>query len=112
MINLKKKDVEESFKVYKVGYCELEQELNVFGTHFYNSGSCGWNCDIYIFDNFVITTGYRPFGERLSEDAIDYIKNSYKALSTYYNNRSVSNWTYDEFKTYLKEKIMSALRLN
>ena len=35
---------------------------------YYTSGVYGWNCDVYIIDSdTVVTTGYRPFGERLPE---------------------------------------------
>ena len=48
--------------ILKVNYCGLQNLLRFEEPEAYTEGVYGWNADIYDFGNFVIVTGYRPFG--------------------------------------------------
>lgn len=50
-------------KVFSIGYCSLSSLLHCTNRVGYTTGVYGWNADIYEFDNAIIVTGYRPFGE-------------------------------------------------
>ena len=57
-----RKEIINNFsKVYSVGYCDLQFLLRFKNRIGYNSGTCGWNYDIYAFNNntIAICTGYR-----------------------------------------------------
>ena len=56
--------------IYRVGYCKLQPIFNYLEPVYYNSGIYGWNCDIYIYNNIVITTGYRNLRGQRIPDAI------------------------------------------
>lgn len=60
------------YKVFRCGYCDLQYIFRGIEPDYYNTGVYGWNCDIYLFDRLVITTGYRnmrgrPIPEQLIE---------------------------------------------
>ena len=59
-------------KVYRCGYCDLQNIFRDVEPTFYNSGIYGWNCDIYEYGFTVaITTGYRNLkGERIPDEII------------------------------------------
>ena len=65
--------IKEGFKnVIKVGYCELQDLLQLLNCDYYTAGIYGWNADIYIIDsNTVIVTGYRAFGNIVSKYEIN-----------------------------------------
>ena len=48
-------------KVFKCGYCELQDIMKYHEPQYYNAGVYGWNCDIYVDygKDIAITTGYR-----------------------------------------------------
>ena len=57
-----RKEIINNFsKVYSVGYCDLQFLLRFKNRIGYNNGTCGWNYDIYAFNNntIAICTGYR-----------------------------------------------------
>lgn len=57
------KQAKATFKnIICVGYCGLQTLLKDQNPQYYCSGSLGWNCDIYVFGDTAICTGYRPFG--------------------------------------------------
>lgn len=35
-------------KVFKCGYCELQDIMKYHEPQYYNCGVYGWNCDIYV----------------------------------------------------------------
>lgn len=55
-----------------LGYCELQDYLKFFRPTFFTHGIYGWNFDGYLFDDILITTGYRGMiGKRLEYDRGD-----------------------------------------
>lgn len=88
-------------KVFRCGYCDLQNIFKYEEPVYYNCGVYGWNCDIYV--NFkrdiAITTGYRNMrGERVPDEII----RKYDAIA-----REIlkSTWevSYDELKAKLDE---------
>ena len=55
--------------IIRVGYCELQNVLDHFHRIGYCAGKYGWNCDVYWSSQYIITTGYRPFGETKADHA-------------------------------------------
>ena len=47
--------------VYRAGYCDLSKICKHIEPQYYNAGSYGWNCDVYVNNqyNIMISTGYR-----------------------------------------------------
>jgi len=62
-LELKKKEVMESYYTIPIGYCDLQRLLRYEDKIGYTCGVYGWNADIYVLGNVAIVTGYRPFGE-------------------------------------------------
>lgn len=56
--------------IYKTGYLNLQNELEMVEPDGYTAGVYGWNCDVYIFYDFIVTTGYRPFGDNISLETL------------------------------------------
>lgn len=59
--------------VYFCKYADLQYILpkRYFEPDYYNVGTFGWNCDLYILGDTIITTGYRNLrGERIPEEII------------------------------------------
>ena len=54
-----RKWVADNYTCVSVGYCSLQYLLYFQSPRFYTCGVYGWNCDIYTFGNYAITTGYR-----------------------------------------------------
>lgn len=59
-------------RVYRCGYCELQDLLPSGGAVAYTCGIYGWNADIYDLGaladstwNVAICAGYRPFGREI-----------------------------------------------
>lgn len=69
------KDITSRFnKVYRCGYCELQNIMLYTDPIYYNCGVYGWNCDVYIDykNDIAITTGYRNMrGESIPKDLIE-----------------------------------------
>lgn len=67
--------IKKSFKhTVCCGYCDLQNILNKDDAQFYNAGTCGWNCDIYVNYkyNIAISTGYRNMcGPRIPDEIIE-----------------------------------------
>lgn len=89
--------------VYRAGYCDLSKICKHIEPQYYNAGSYGWNCDIYVDNqyNIMISTGYRNMrGKTIPSDvlqkydniAVDIINNRYsyekecQLLKENYNN--------------------------
>lgn len=65
-----KKAIYENYSkenVFYFGYCEIQFLANCFANKLYTCGVYGWNADILLFKNFVLCTGYRPFGTKNEE---------------------------------------------
>ena len=63
----KKQMKQESNKILKVGYCDLQHLLQGKNPFAYSTRAAGWACDYYDMGNVIISTGYAPIG-----DSIDY----------------------------------------
>lgn len=48
--------------IIQIPYCNIQHLLEFVEPNYYHAGVYGWNCDIYIFNDCTIVTGYRPFG--------------------------------------------------
>lgn len=88
-------------KVFRCGYCDLQDIYKYETPQFYNCGVYGWNCDIYVDykRDIAITTGYRNMrGERIPGDIIKKYSEIAKKI---YENQ----WTksFDEIRTALEE---------
>ena len=60
------KECRNLYNCYAVGYCAMQNLLHYETPTAYTAGVYGWNFDIYEFDNFAITTGYRGMiGKRI-----------------------------------------------
>lgn len=60
-------------KVFRVGYCDLQNIFRYEEPTYYNSGVYGWNCDIYcdFARDIAITTGYRNMaGNRVPDEIL------------------------------------------
>lgn len=88
-------------KVYRTGYCELQNIFKYVDADYYNAGVYGWNCDVYVDygKNLAITTGYRNMrGEMIPTEIIDkYDLIAMKILSNTFNV------PFDEIMLDLKE---------
>ena len=61
-------------KVFRVGYCDLQNIFRYEEPQYYNSGVYGWNCDIYcdFARDIAITTGYRNMaGQRIPSEILE-----------------------------------------
>ena len=81
-------------KVFRAGYCDLQDIYKYSEPQFYNSGVYGWNCDIYVdyARDIAITTGYRNMKGQLipnelikkySEIAKDIYTNAFNNMTNY-----------------------------
>lgn len=69
-----KKAIYENYgkeRCFSFGYCDIYYIEKLFNNMLYTCGVYGWNSNILQFKNFVLCTGYRPFGTSNKEvDAI------------------------------------------
>ena len=88
-------------KIFRAGYCDLQNIFRYEEPVYYNAGVYGWNCDIYIDfkRDIAITTGYRNMRgisipseilEKYDAIAKEILKNTWKV-------------SYDELKAKLDE---------
>lgn len=58
-----RKNIKESYStIISVGYCNLQNLLACESERYYCTRAEGWACDIYIFGDTAISTGYDSFG--------------------------------------------------
>ena len=97
-------------KVFRCGYCDLQDIYKYETPQFYNCGVYGWNCDIYVDykRDIAITTGYRNMrGKQIPYDLIKKYSEFAKEIS----NQPFSK-PYEEIKAALdenKEKFLDEL---
>ena len=60
--------------VFKTGYCNLSKICKHIEPQYYNAGIYGWNCDVYVNNQYsvMISTGYR--NTRGKEIPVDFLK--------------------------------------
>lgn len=63
-----RKWVRDNFYCCSAGYCDLQNLLHYVSADYYTCGVYGWNCDIYTFGDYAITTGYRGMIDNVSKD--------------------------------------------
>lgn len=51
-----------------IGYCDIQNIERFLRPNAYTCGVYGWNSDIYEFESFAISTGYRPIRYVYSKD--------------------------------------------
>lgn len=88
-------------KVFRAGYCDLQNIYRFEYPQFYNCGVYGWNCDIYIDykRDIAITTGYRNMvGANIPSDIFKKYNDKAKQIL---EKHTFGN--YDEIKTLLDE---------
>lgn len=54
-----RKWVASYYTCYGTGYGDMQFLLRFQEPRFYTCGVYGWNCDVYTFGDYAITTGYR-----------------------------------------------------
>ena len=88
-------------KVFRVGYCDLQNIFRYEEPQYYNSGVYGWNCDIYCdySRNIAITTGYRNMAGQLIPSEI---LEKYDAIAKEIL-KNMWNVPFDELKVKLDE---------
>lgn len=57
-------------RVIRIGYCDASYLLYYEDAWAYNSGTYGWNYDVYSVGSVALCTGYRPIGERVNFDLL------------------------------------------
>lgn len=73
--------IRNNFKCYKCGANDLYYIFYGIDAPFYNSGQCGWNCDIWLFHNIAIQSGYRNMvGVHIPVNIIDKYTQNAKAI--------------------------------
>lgn len=54
-----RKWIASNYTCVSVGYCSLQYLLRYQNASYYTCGVYGWNFDVFTFDDYAITTGYR-----------------------------------------------------
>lgn len=91
-IKTTQKAIKENYSnVLAIGYAEYQDLLNKYKADYYTSGVYGWNADIFTIDKLdtAIVTGYRHFGEWLSDEQLAIFKKydeKAKKLKERFNN--------------------------
>lgn len=77
-----KREIMSNFsEIMEVDYCVIQRLLNHFSAQYYTSGVYGWNADVYVIDEMVIVTGYRPFGTFIPDyKSISRVNKSYEKI--------------------------------
>ena len=66
-VHVTMKSIRQDYKkVFRAGYCDLQDIFKYREPQFYNAGVYGWNCDVYVDygRDIAITTGYRNMAGR------------------------------------------------
>lgn len=93
------------FKMYVVGYCDLQNIMQGIEPRFYNTGVYGWNYDVFESPDgrAVISTGYRNMqGVRIPSAILDKYNKKAIAINARYDFRD-----YDK-----KKKALEKMRVN
>lgn len=98
-----RKWIASAYTCYGTGYGDLQFLLRFQNARFYTCGIYGWNCDIFTFGDYAITTGYRGqvhHVERQYEFEREYDK---KAREIIYNNELSAEEQERKVNTLLKD---------
>ena len=94
-------------KIIQIGYCKLQNLLTMFEPVACTNSIYGWDADIYVFDDVVIVTGDRPFGN-IKPDKDIIKKYNDEALQFRKDWRNINHK--DRFITMLNEFIEEVTR--
>ena len=103
-----RKWVKDNYYCCSVGYCGLQNLLHYVSADYYTCGVYGWNCDIYTFGDYAITTGYRGMIDNVSKD--------YSSLIHEYEDKAreliKTQWEkpYEELKTEVNNLLKEFLQ--
>ena len=81
-------------KIFRCGYCDLQDIFKYTDATYYNAGVYGWNCDIYtdVARDVAITTGYRNMaGVLIPDELIKKYSNIAKAICKNSFNKSYAD---------------------
>lgn len=111
-----RKWIAQNYTCVSVGYCDLYYLLVFQSPSFYTCGVYGWNCDVYTFGDYAITTGYRSMISHV--DGLSYEKTreyNKKAESVYVDNSIEYEVKRDKINAllaeYLKEVFNDTIRV-
>lgn len=79
-IRITKKEAMRRFKCFEVLNGKLDIALRKAEPAFYTAGYLGHNADIYVFGNYAIVTGERPFGIKVPREMVDTIESAARTL--------------------------------
>ena len=81
---LKKKSVlNAGYPIYCLDYYKIHAIVSSVERAGWISSTTGWDCDVYAGLNVVITTGYRPFGERLEKELENLVEKMEESCKSY-----------------------------
>lgn len=73
--------IRNNFKCFKCGANDLHYIFYGIDAPFYNSGYCGWNCDIWLFYNIAIQSGYRNMaGVKIPSEILEKYTQNAKSI--------------------------------
>lgn len=99
-LELKRKEVKDSFYCVGVPYCDLQNLLTHYTKTGYIAGVYGWRCDVYQIglSNWAICTGYDP----IQNINIDDKKK--RAIIKRYNDKAITINNSTKYNNYTKAK--------
>lgn len=110
---LKQKEVKNTYGncIYALRYGSAQRLLHIGNREHllgYTVGYYGWNCDVYNFNSFAITVGYRSFGVGVAQDIADRYearieKRLAKGFSDYRAREKYEKRVFREFASKLEQ---------
>lgn len=107
MIKISEKQVKQAFPlILAVPYCDAQTLLKFKTPVWYTAGIYGKNADVFCEDDFIIATGYRPFGKaarfvkKYEEKAVQFMaknKNASYKIQKKGLQKIVFDWLQKEF---------------
>lgn len=113
-LELKRKDIRNSYYCIGVAYCDLQHLLQFFNKTGFYCGVYGWRGDVYTFDNFAICTGYETIQNVKINDTEKrkLIKHYDEKARNYYNKYTLEKYGskyYDKIKKQAQKDINALL---
>ena len=115
-LELKRKDIKNSYYCVGVAYCDLQHLLNYFNKTGYYAGVYGWRGDVYTFDfigldSWAICTGYEPIQNiKINDTEKRKILKHYNEKARNYNikynydYKKIKKQAFKDMETCLKKK--------
>lgn len=94
MKNITRNYLRQHYKyIISVPYCKLQNALRYYTPIGSNCGKYGFNYTVYeIKPDTVIVTGYRPFGEPMSEEVIHFVNEAAFRLEHGFDDMTSRRW--------------------